>query len=199
MVGEQNSEMIFSDEKNHLFRFMGEELILGPIGPESKGYVREGMKQLSGESLRNRFFGGKKEFSSEELDRLTELDGKKRFALGVIRDLQADHGLGLIRMDRDGNNAQVAEVALTIIDEYQRRGLGTILLKVMILAALERGVSQLIFTYLYHNSGIEKLLGRFSPAHLIEKDKDSKTVSLDLSRWDIEGLRTELRPYLPEI
>ena len=146
-----------------------------------------------------RFFAGKKEFSPEELESLTKLDGKDRFALGIIRDLRDAHGIGLIRMNRDRNDHGSAEVALTIIDEYQRKGLGTILIKTMILAALERGVTHLNFTYLHQNEGIERLLKRFSPLRLLAKDQDSKTVSLDLGKWNKENLRRELRPYLPGI
>lgn len=191
--------MIFANGENQRFLFAGEELILGPIGPQSKGYLQEGMKRLSLESLRNRFFGGKKEFSAEELEKLTELDGKNRFAVGIIRNLKDAHGIGLIRIDRDKKDPRIAEVALTIIDEYQRMGLGTILLKIMILAAFERGVTQLNFTYLNQNSGFEKLIRKFSPVRVIEKDLDTKTVALDLEGINSEELRNELRPYLPAI
>ena len=199
MVGEENSKLIFPERRNHRFLFNGEELILGPIGPGSKAYLEGGMKHLSLDSLRNRFFGGKKEFSSDELKRLTELDGKNRFALGLIRDWGDAHGLGLIRMDRDESDQEAAEVALTIIDEYQRRGLGTILMKIIILAAIERGFSRLKFTFLHSNTGFEKLLKKFSPVNLLERDQDSKSVSLDLERWDPEKIRKELLPFLPEI
>jgi RimJ/RimL family protein N-acetyltransferase len=199
MVGDTKEELIFPESVNHRFLFSGQEFILGPIGPESKGYLREGMRHLSGESLRNRFFGGKKEFTSKELVELTELDGKNRFALGVIRDLRDPHGIGLIRMDRDKKKSESAEVALTIIDEYQRKGLGTIFIKIMILAALERNLQQLNFTYLNQNSGFERLIKRFSPFVILEKDKDSTTIAIDLQQWNFEELRSELRPYLPEI
>lgn len=199
MVGEEKSELIFPEGKNHKFIFKGEELILGPIGPDSKTYLQGGMKHLSLDSLRNRFFGGKKEFTSQELERLTALDGKNRFALGLIRDFKDAHGMGLIRMDRDAEDSGSAEVALTIIDEYQRRGLGTILLKIMILAAIERGFKELKFTYLRANSGFEKLIMKFQPLRLLSTDQDSKSVALDLKRWSKDELKKELRPFLPEI
>lgn len=198
MVGEEKG-LVFPPGVNHRFLFAGEELVLGPIGPESKGYLREGMKHLSLESLRNRFFGGKKEFSPAELEKLTALDGKNRFALGIIKSLKEAHGLGLIRMDRTSSNPKIAEVALTIIDEYQRQGLGVILMKAIIIAALEREVTELHFTYLNQNTGFEKLVRKFSPLEVIERDVSSVTVGLKLHRWNVDTLRAELRPFLPEI
>lgn len=198
-MGKDGPEVIFADGKNQRFLFNGEELILGPIGPQSKAYLQEGMKRLSLESLRNRFFGGKKEFTSQELQRLTDLDGTNRFALGLIRDLKDPHGLGLIRMDRVEASSRSAEVALTIIDEYQKKGLGTVLLRVLILAAIERGYTELRFTYLHQNTGFERLLGKFPAATTLERDQDSRTVALDLNAFEAKTLRAGLRPYLPEI
>lgn len=67
--------------------------------------------------------------SSEMLSYLTELDYVRHFAWGALAlDAPGQPGIGVARYISSEHDPEVAEAAITVIDEYQRRGLGAILL-----------------------------------------------------------------------
>ena len=97
------------------------------ITPQDAPLIADGFKRLSAESRRLRFLTSKPSLSSSELRYLTEVDGHRHEALGAI-DPATGHGIGVARFVRDPGDPRRAEVAVTVADEWQRRGLGTVLL-----------------------------------------------------------------------
>ena len=73
-----------------------------------------------------RFLGTKTTLSAAELRYFTEVDHHDHEAIGA---LSADgRGVGIARYVRDADDPQAAEIAVTIVDDWQGRGLGTELL-----------------------------------------------------------------------
>lgn len=65
-------------------------------------------------------------FSEQQLDYLTSIDGKNHAACCAIVEENGERaGIGLARYMRLQDQATVAEFALTVIDEYQSKGIGT--------------------------------------------------------------------------
>jgi GNAT superfamily N-acetyltransferase len=114
------------------------------IEPEDKARMREGVKLFSPETLYRRFFAPVSELSEAQLRFLTEVDQVDHVAWGALDD---DHpevpGLGVGRWVRLPEDSSVAETALIVLDAYQGRGLGTLLLAVLNVAASHQGLRTL--------------------------------------------------------
>lgn len=161
--------MRFTKDFIKTFEWRGKPLKLGSVLPESKSLIAASLKDMSRDSIRHRFFGHKNGFSEKELKHLTEIDGLDHFAYGIVENLPQEKGVAIVRMVRDDHSPQEAEVAISIIDSYQKFGLGTLLMHVCIVAAFERNITTLRFTYLPDNHGIYRLIrkfGAFKPEHL---------------------------------
>jgi RimJ/RimL family protein N-acetyltransferase len=62
--------------------------------------------------------------SPAELRYFTDVDHHDHEALGVL-DHPGGRGVGIARYVRDADDRQAAEIAVTIVDDWQGRGLGT--------------------------------------------------------------------------
>jgi RimJ/RimL family protein N-acetyltransferase len=105
----------------------GSKVLIRQVQPADAPLLAAGFARLSPESRRMRFLARKDQLSAAELRYFTELDHHDHEALGAVS--QADgRGVGVVRYVRDGDDPQAAEIALTIVDDWQGRGLGTELL-----------------------------------------------------------------------
>jgi len=121
----------------------GTHVVLRPLGPGDKDALREAFSHLSLETRYLRFFTAITEPSEGVLRYLTSVDQEDHVAIvaGVESyDMKSERGVGVARFVRVAGEPHVAEAAVTVIDEMQRKGLGTILLVELTRAALARGV-----------------------------------------------------------
>jgi GNAT superfamily N-acetyltransferase len=83
-------------------------------------------------------------------------------ALGV-KDIgrRGKPGIAVARFIRLEAESRIAEFAITVIDEYQNRGLGTLLLEILKEVARDRGIDVLRGFLLDDNLAIIRLLERF--------------------------------------
>lgn len=125
-----------------------------------------GFDRLSPRSRYLRFLTPKNGLSDTELDDLLTLDGRDRFALGAQK-LQPGggegEGLGIARFARLPDTPAVAEAAVTVTDEAQGKGLGTILLARLAAAARERGVERFTCEFDAGNEQIWHVIQRLGP------------------------------------
>lgn len=131
------------------------------VKPADKERLREGFLNLSGESRQKRFFAGKHGLSDVELRYFTELDHFDHFAIGAVElngNGEEGDGIGIARFVRLPHDAECAEVAITVIDRMQGRGVGRKLLEKLVDAAVERDIKRFRFECLPHNHEIKKLV-----------------------------------------
>lgn len=174
-------------------------LRLGSVLPHNKKQISEGLRDMSPESIRNRFLGSKRDFSEQELQYLTVLDGWNHYALGVEEREGRKRGVAIVRMVRASHSDREAEVAITIIDDYQRRGLGTLLMNLIILAAMEREIKLLSFTFLPQNDAIVRLIQKAGIPIPGPQNQDYVQLFLDLNAFDVEEIKARLTSTLPVI
>jgi RimJ/RimL family protein N-acetyltransferase len=164
----------------------GTPVLLRVVRPEDRERLREGFGRLSSESRYLRFMGRKTALSEAELTALTTLDGEDRFAIGAARpgpDGEPGEGLGVARFVRVPGEPDVAEAAITVVDEVQRRGLGSLLLRRLAAAARERGVRRFRGEILLRNDPMRRLLEEHLGASVTELDKDVLRVQMELPSY----------------
>jgi GNAT superfamily N-acetyltransferase len=119
----------------------GSEVRIRELTPQDAPVLAEAFERLSTESRDLRFLGAKPRLSTHDLEYLTDVDGHLHEALGAV-DAATDRGVGVARFVRLDPEAPVAEVAVTVIDSWQRRGLGTLLLERLSERARAEGIER---------------------------------------------------------
>jgi acyl-CoA synthetase (NDP forming)/RimJ/RimL family protein N-acetyltransferase len=112
---------------------------LRPVRPDDAERVKAFHGRQSRESIYFRYFSPMPKLSARELDRLTKVDYVTRMAFVA---LLGDDVIGMASYDiwRSSNEA---EVAFIVDDAHQGRGLATVLLEYLIVAARESGLEGL--------------------------------------------------------
>jgi RimJ/RimL family protein N-acetyltransferase len=100
--------------------------------------LADGFARLSARSRRSRFMRDKNRLTEAELRFLTCVDHHDHEALGALGP--DGRGVGVARYIRDTEEPRAAELAITVVDEWQGRGLGSKLLALLCQRALTEGV-----------------------------------------------------------
>jgi GNAT superfamily N-acetyltransferase len=122
----------------------GTHVLVRPLRKADAGLERAFIKRLSPESRRMRFLGQMSEPSDELIRSLTELNPKRdmAFAALVHRDGEKlEIGVSRYQTSPDG---RICECAVTVSDEWQQKGLGTLLMRHLIDVARSRGIRKMI-------------------------------------------------------
>jgi len=137
----------------------GTPVRIRPIAPEDKDRLAEGMRNLSPQSRYRRFFSSIETLDPALLRHLTEIDYVDHFAWLALSGA-GEHAspLGVGRYIRLPEQPDAAEIAITVGDEYQGRGLGTLLLDLLGLVAQEHGIREFVAVVLPENSPMRDLL-----------------------------------------
>ena len=141
----------------------GTPVTLRLVIPADKPLLERGMDNFSPESRFHRFLFAKLKLTNADLRYLTEIDGVDHFSIGALN--QAGNGMGVARFVRFGDDREVAEPAIAVLDEYQNKGLGCILFRRLMAATQERGIKRFRGSILSRNIPMMHLL--HSAAHRI--------------------------------
>ena len=146
----------------------GTPVLIRPVRPEDKDLFRRGFMQLSELSRLQRFMSPVSQLSEEQLRYFTEMDFVNHVAWGAVRADHPDQGMGVARWVRVADEPTVAEVAVTVLDEYQGKGLGTLLLGILAFSAREAGVSTFRAQVMIENAQIREMLEEIGAATRFE-------------------------------
>jgi GNAT superfamily N-acetyltransferase len=141
----------------------GRQLRLRSVRPDDKKLIQDGFSRLSMNARQRRFLAAKQTLSDVELQYFTEMDGFDHFALGLValddRGEEAE-GVAIARFIRLRDRPSCAEVAVTVLDDWQGQGLGRLMLERLIEAARERGIEDFRFECLMHNREMQGLVSK---------------------------------------
>lgn len=121
----------------------GSRVVIRQINREDAPLLAEGFARFSAESRRLRFLSDKVRLTEAELRYFTQIDHHDHEALGAVDETDG-RALGIARYIRDTEDPEVAEIAVAVVDDWQRRGLGTELVTRLIARAREEGIRRFI-------------------------------------------------------
>ncbi len=118
----------------------GREVRVRPVRLTDEETLQELFYTLSDESTYRRFMGHKRVHPHEEIQRLVDLDYESNMALVVTtQDGERRQTVAMARYDVDPAT-RLADIAFVVLDEWQGRGLGTLLMQRMVEIARARGL-----------------------------------------------------------
>ena len=149
-----------------------------PIRPDDKDALVAGFARLSEESRYRRFMTPIDELSPSQLRYLTEVDHHDHEAL-IAFDSGRGEPVGVARFVRldDGTSA---EAAVTIVDAWQGRGLGTALTSLLAERAREEGVVRFTALLLAGNEQMHDVLASIGPATVLSREAGTVEVEVDI-------------------
>ncbi len=119
----------------------GEVVRMRPIRPDDEDLEADFFRRVSPESAYFRFFRYRGELTAEELEHFTHVDYSDRMAFVALHE---GHIIGVGRYDllapSETEGERVAEVAFLVEDEFQGRGVGTLLLQQLAVYARIQGI-----------------------------------------------------------
>jgi RimJ/RimL family protein N-acetyltransferase len=136
----------------------GTAVVIRPIAPADKRLLQGALRVASPETVRRRFLSPKLRLSEAELRYLTEVDGSDHVALIAVLADQPNRFAGVARFVRLREDPATAEVAITVADNQHRKGLGTILTRMLADEARARGVQTFTATILGDNVAAQRLM-----------------------------------------
>ena len=138
-------------------------MLIRPIRADDKFMLAEGLRRLSPESVQRRFLTPKRSFSRAELRYLTEVDGRDHVALVVENPAEPVRRLIAVgRFVRLQDDPEAADVAFTVADDWQGRGLGSLLGKHLAHSARNRGIRRFTATMSSHNVPAHRLMAKLT-------------------------------------
>ena len=158
----------------------GPAVLIRPVRSTDAALLADGFARLSAVSRQMRFLGVKKELSAAELRYFTDVDHHDHEALGAL-DQAGGHGVGIARYIRDADDPQAAEIAVTIVDDWQGRGLGTELLARLSDRARQEGIRRFTALADAGNLPVAALL-RNAGARLVHRGRGTIEYEITLAR-----------------
>ena len=137
----------------------GSQVVIRPVGRADAPLLADGFARLSPESRRMRFLRRKDELTPAEVRYFTDVDHHDHEALGAL-DRAGGRGVGVARYVRDTGDPQSAEIAVTVVDDWQGRGLGAALLARLSGRARAAGIRRFTALVSADNAAMTALLRR---------------------------------------
>jgi GNAT superfamily N-acetyltransferase len=170
----------------------GSRLRVRPVQRADAKLLLRGFERLSDESRYQRFLSPMPELSESMVRYLTDVDHHDHEALVALDDASGE-GVGVARFVRDPQRPEYAEAAVTVIDDWQGRGVGTLLLELLAGRARQEGIDTFTALMLATNDDMRELLESLGPVHVV--DREAGTVQVE-TPVPAGGLSPELRRLL---
>jgi GNAT superfamily N-acetyltransferase len=135
----------------------GTQILIRPIAATDKVRLSVALGRLSQRAIRQRFLAAKPRLTSAELSYLTEVDGHDHIAYVAVKGDTLVAVGRVVRVDAD-----TADIAILVWDEWQGLGLGSWLARRLADAAAAEGVTRIAGTMLADNRPALRILKHVS-------------------------------------
>ena len=154
----------------------GSRVVVRPVRPDDRDLLVAGFERLGPESRYQRFLAPMPELTEEDITYLTDVDHHDHEALAAIDQATGD-GVGVARFVRCADRPDTAEAAVTVIDDWQGRGVGTALLDLLAERARAEGVVRFTALLLAENRDMLEVLEALGPLKVV--DRQSGTIEIE--------------------
>jgi GNAT superfamily N-acetyltransferase len=169
----------------------GDEVVVRALGPEDRERLAAAFERLGERSRFQRFMTPKRSLTPGELTYLTEVDHVDHEAIGAI-DPATGAGLGVARYIRLPDRPTVAEAAVAVVDDWQGRGLGRLLLDRLVARADENGIERFRASLIATNNAVRHLLAGIGEVRVLRAGDGVMELDVELP-VDPSCLRLALR------
>jgi RimJ/RimL family protein N-acetyltransferase len=154
------------------------------IRPGDKELFREAFNGLEASSIYMRFFGPRKELTDRELVQATEVDFIRTVALvASVQESAGERIIGGARYFADeGPDPPSAEIAFLVEEDYHGQGLGSILLKHLLLIGRQQGISRFEADVLHANKKMLRVFERTGLPVVTKASSDALHVTIFLNK-----------------
>jgi RimJ/RimL family protein N-acetyltransferase len=145
------------------------------IRREDEADMLAAIEKTSAQSLQRRFFATKRHFSENERAFFMEVDFRSHVAIVVLADDENEKviiGGGRYIVFEPGR----AEMAFVVVDAWQGRGVGSILMRHLIKLASDAGLQELTAEVLPENAAMIRVFGKFG--FTLARHSDPRTLHL---------------------
>jgi RimJ/RimL family protein N-acetyltransferase len=161
----------------------GSEILFRPVKPTDEPALTEMLYSLSSDSVRRRFFTHTTTFPHKDVQQLTNIDYENNLAIvATVPGPQGEHelvGIGQYFLDQQ---SMAAEVAFIVQDEWQDKGMGSVLMQNLARAAEQRGIRKFTATVLPENKAMLAVFQNSGYPVRTEFDGETYSVAIDLQR-----------------
>jgi GNAT superfamily N-acetyltransferase len=140
----------------------GVPLYVRHVRPSDKDLIAKAWLHLSPQSQQRRFLAAKPVLTKSDLRYLTEIDGHDHVALIAVRLDEPERLVAVARYVRLMNDPETAEVAVTVADSMQGKGVGRQLGVLLADEARGRGVRRFSASILTDNRPALRLMATMS-------------------------------------
>ena len=110
----------------------------------------------------------------------------------IALDEATGEGIGVARYVGSSERPDTAEVAVTVIDDWQGRGLGTLLLEVISARAREEGITIFTALMLATNNEMMDLLTALGPVQIVDQQVGTVEIEVPIPKLGLSPTLKEL-------
>jgi GNAT superfamily N-acetyltransferase len=154
----------------------GQVVTIRPIRITDAGMEADFVRALSPQSRHFRFLGGIKELSPQQVKMFCEVDGKYSMAfVATVVEQGKEVQIGVSRYAANSKD-NTREMAVTVADKWQKKGLGKLLLKQLIEFAKGHGITQLYSIGMANNTAMRELAADLGMAVTTDPDDSGRVL-----------------------
>jgi GNAT superfamily N-acetyltransferase len=162
----------------------GRQIVIRPARPDDERRIQEHFYELEKQDIVSRFFHEKTTFVHDEVEGISQIDYVKNFTIvAVLGEFGFETVIGIGEYFLD-NRKNVAEVAFSVSGDWQKKGIGGILINKLAAAALENGILGLVAFTSPENKGMIKLFKKLPYKITTSINYDTLTLSCKFDEFE---------------
>ncbi len=162
----------------------GTQISFRPVKPTDDTALSEMLYSLSQTSIRTRYMSQTMRFPHKDLQKLTNIDYEQNLAIvGTVPGVSEEEIVAIAQYFLDPKTRS-AEVAFVVQDEWQQKGMGTLLLRYLTQIAKQRGVKRFYAKVLPVNKAMLAVFYNSGYQVNTEFDGDVYNITYELNRQE---------------